>query len=668
MKDKKKRRIFPHSLIRSLSEDIRSLMQTSEGRLLALEILDEIPKDLRPHVISGLSSFYTREMTDFFYLVREEFGKEIDTACQRSLEKFSMAGMDVCPPEYSKMEFYKAYVTRTRHTGQVTVDVAWISDNQLLDVECFFLSSNTDGLHGFFVISEMPISEYGADRELLPDMLEIDLEETCFLVREAYSCNIKYMTRPALGRFLYRKYLDYPNQLNKERTNELIAKTTPALEPRELINTFFYALRQRDLTYLESTMTETRVARSVMMQQLNDIVSPGALLIEGQSVEARVTRNRGMVKSYCIHVVDEDVYRSDFAFYLLHEAGRWYIAGLVRDELQLVNQAGFENPFLDKINCWVYEILDPDLMFEVLEEIDDLRQVGELPFGVHLRVTRPDDDVMTGVFFFSGIMADMVVNGDELVIMAKDEDGLREIDQLLISNGGSVRPSSRHQVEIITAYEYLSGQYLSFAEMLMDENDEIFFEDGLKFLTVRYLVKDQEKVLEKMSELTHVFYKFPGDYQVFYEFAGHNPETLTAEYVVGSDWITVSAFGEKDLGHVRERFEQGIEEHLEFEGMEVKCEGIFEIITHEVKKQYPELETELKQAYLNKWYKSKLKPLRGMSPQDASKSVEGKRLLWTMFKDIKRKEKIRQDLGVRNSLDIKDYVDKLNLKKEREHK
>ena len=96
--------------------------------------------------------------------------------------------------------------------------------------------------------------------------------------------------------------------------------------------------------------------------------------------------------------------------------------------------------------------------------------------------------------------------------------------------------------------------------------------------------------------------------------------------------------------------------------MEIKCEGVFEIITGEVKKQYPELEDHLKNAYLEKWFESKLKPLRGMTPQDAAKSVEGKRLLWTMFKDMKRNEKLRQDMGVRNVIHLRQYMKKVETK------
>lgn len=52
---------------------------------------------------------------------------------------------------------------------------------------------------------------------------------------------------------------------------------------------------------------------------------------------------------------------------------------------------------------------------------------------------------------------------------------------------------------------------------------------------------------------------------------------------------------------------------LEYEGLELREEGIFDILTANVKKQYPDLENKLKDIYLDKWYYSHLASLRGMS-------------------------------------------------------
>ncbi len=337
-----------------------------------------------------------------------------------------------------------------------------------------------------------------------------------------------------------------------------------------------------------------------------------------------------------------------------------------RDAFRPVGEGLEESPFQDKVYCFVYEILDLDYLFEGLEQLENIREVGELPFGVHLRVSEPGESSTGGVFFLSDVLSDIVINGDELVIIARDQANANQIGDLLVKNQ-SLEYISHYQVEIITAYTYLSGQYLGFRDMLRNEKQEFLFEDGLKLLTARYSFNDREKVHEKVKALKSTSYKFSGcfeDYEVYYEYDDNCPEALRAEYVLGDHWVTVSAFGEKDLNQVREQFEDGLREHLKYEGVEIKCEGIFELITADVKKQYPELENQLKKAYLEKWFESNLKPLKGMTPQDAVKSVEGKRLLWTMFKDMKRNERIRRDMGVRSVIRLKQYMQKVDVKKE----
>jgi len=660
MREKKKRRIVPRSLIRGLGEDIRSLVKTNEGLLLAMEIIDEIPRDLRPHVIDGLASFGIPEMIGFFHVIKEEYGKEVESACNRGLDKLQMKGVEKESPADEKKEFFKAYVTRTRHTGQVTLDVAWINDEGLLDVECFFLSYNADGIHGFFVISEMPIAEYEADRRMLPDMIRISYEEACFMIREAYGYNIKYMTRPALGKFLYRKYLGAESALSNKAESDLVLRLSPELEPRELVNTFFYAQRYKDVSLIASMLTAEPNCRQRILGDLEDMLKADVMLVEGQAIEIKVSRGRSTVKAYSIHVEEENLYRSDFCFQLVRNDQRWFINNMTREGFRLINENREGSPFQDKVHCYVYEILDLDRLFESLEEFDDIREVGELPFGVHLRLTEVEESVSSGVFFLSDIMADIVINGDELVVIARNEANASDIDDLVVRSN-SVEPLSHHRVEIITAYTYLSGQYISFHDMLRNEKQELLFEDGLKLLTARYSFKDKDKVYNKLKTLRTPSYKFPGAFEVYYEYEDKTSGALRAEYVLGNNWVTVSAFGEKDLSRVREQFEDGLREYLEYEGMEIKCEGIFELITIDVKKQYPELEDQLKKAYLEKWFESKLKPLRGMTPQDAAKSVEGKRLLWTMFKDMKRNEKLRQDMGVRSVINLRQYMQKVDI-------
>ena len=72
-------------------------------------------------------------------------------------------------------------LTCSRHTSRVAVDVAWDIGGPGVYVECFYLAYNGDGVHSFFMVENMPLSQYNRDRELLADMVEITFEEACAL-------------------------------------------------------------------------------------------------------------------------------------------------------------------------------------------------------------------------------------------------------------------------------------------------------------------------------------------------------------------------------------------------------------------------------------------------------------------------------------------------------
>lgn len=223
--------------------------------MFLLEIIEEIPFDLRPAVLESLSSFYEPEMTAFFHLMRAEYGAELEALCNRSLEKYSLAGLDVSPPQFFRGSFYKAYATCSRHTSRLAVDIAWDIGGAGVYVECFYLAYNADGVHSFFMVEDMPLSQYEQDREALAEMMRISFDEACSLICQAYQQNIVHMTRPALGKFLYQKYLSHGQRLSAQQEKELTARLSSPLGPRQLINSFFRAVRERDWAYLDSIVT-----------------------------------------------------------------------------------------------------------------------------------------------------------------------------------------------------------------------------------------------------------------------------------------------------------------------------------------------------------------------------------------------------------------------------
>jgi hypothetical protein len=159
-------------------------------------------------------------------------------------------------------------------------------------------------------------------------------------------------------------------------------------------------------------------------------------------------------------------------------------------------------------------------------------------------------------------------------------------------------------------------------------------------------------------------YRFSDDYDVFYQLEEDGEEgCFLAEYLVGLNWITLSTFGDRDMNRARRIFENKMYDCLEFDGLEIRKEGIFDILTAEIKKEYPDLEPFLKDIYLNKWYNSQLPTLHGMSPCEAYQTEEGTRLLWAMFKKIKDRNGKRCGPGPIAGIQLKEYIRKLEQKK-----
>ena len=669
MKNNKKTN-FPRAMLKKLAEDVAKLIKTNEGSLSILEIVEDIPYEIRAEVIEGLSSFYEPAMVGFYKLIQMEYGKEFEAVCDRALAKLNLAGLQLTFPPAFNGEFYQAFASASRHTGRMTVDVAWRKPDGRLYVECFFLAFNTDGVHSFFVVEDMPAEQYENDRDMQADMVAIGYQECCLLIGDAYKFNVRFMSRPALGKFLYQRYLDENLALSVVNINTVLRKLSAHLAPRQLVNSFFHALRYQDFNYLFSILAEDHLSQAMLLQQINRAMNPGALLLEGQVEEVRGLINRVELSAYSITLYEREVYRSDYAFNLLKDpGGNWLIAGMDRVANRKLDADSEFNPFAVQVYCRVYEILDVDDLFEMLDRVDNIREMEELPYGMHMRITCFEDDFNHGVTFMTGVIADLVINGDEFVVISQTKDTLEDFHNLFTMEQMSPLISrGEYELSLTSAYSYLSGQYLQFEDILLDEADEMAFEDGMRFITARYALKDRAKVLARLEDLKSLEVQLPGEYQVCYQLeTGVDNPGFMAEYMLGSNWITASGFGDKDIGIIRQIFEEGMYDALEFDGLEIREEGIFEILTPEVKKIYPDLELTLKEIYLNKWYHSHLPTLSGMSPLEASQTEEGTRLLWTMFKRIKQKEQQRRIRGERKQIGLKEYIRKLNLPQEGEH-
>lgn len=658
----KKQSRIPKHVLKGLAEDIQLLMPTNQGKIVVLEIIEEIPYEIRFLVLESLSAFYSDNMVEFFHLLSDEYGKELEAVCTKALVKYAMSNLDVTKKPFFNGEFYKAYASCSRPTGRITLDVAWLNDNGNLHVECFYLTFNADGVHSFFLIPDMPFDQYSIDREFLSHMVEITEQEAAFLITEAYYWNLYKMTRPAIGKFLYNKYLDLDVKFSAIEKQNLIYKLSGRLTPRQIVNSFYFSIKYQDFTYINAIWPH--ISLDLMEESCRDLLGLSRIILEGQADQVFANATNAEVTSYALVVEGNHCYQLNYRFYLVRENGFWIIQDIKLVDKTFISPSSPHNPYNIEVFCRVYEIMDLDELFELLEKIDNIREVVELPYGLHLRITTNGEDFNYGVSFLSGTLADIIINGDEFVIISRDYETLVDLHNLLFCHYiPPLHTRGEYQVDLVTAYNYVGGNYVSFEDVLILDTDHLAVANDFRFVTTIYLVKDRNKVLNYIKNISNAASIVDNDYTIFYQYEYKNEDkVLLAEYVLGEDWLTLSTFGHNDMYLVRQSLELSLYDCLELDGMEIREDGLFDILTIEMKKAYPDLEKFLKELYLNKWYNSSLDTLGGLSPSEALETEEGKKLLWGLIKKIYQIETRNLRRGKYSSVKIKEYIDIIEKK------
>jgi len=640
----KKKDIMPKQLLRTLIDDISAHMGNNEGRLAVLKIFEDIPIELRRQVLQAFSCTVKPPLRDFFYLLQKEYDCEYENEINRSLLKFRLAGNNQPPPVFINTIFYKAYINRTRHTGKVILNVFSRDEHNNFTAECFFLAFNPEGINSYFIVENLSELELSKDDNLWADMQEISYQECIYLIQEAYRFNKRFMSRPAPGRFLYGRFLKPASRLNEQEISDLIRKISGNLSPRQLINSFFLALKCRDMSYVKSCLDPDSDWAKKPPRLFNYLSQAGVLMLEGKADNIEHKPQGLEITAHTLILKDNHLYRYNYSFSMSHKSLRgWLINQIEKTGYRKIKDNEPLNPLNLRVYCRVYDILDLDSLIAALEGLDNVSELGELPYGIHLRIGLSEESNDKGVLFMADVYADLIINGDEFVLICQDEDHLNQLHSLLVRRG-QLSVIDSYCLPLKKAYRYLNGQYLSFDDILLDNNEE------LCFLSVRYLLKKNQPIklylnsLKPMLHLetaqrTHIYYQFENNSQ--------DKPVFLAEYILENNWLTVSAFGDKDIALARKRLEKNFHHLLEFNGMEIREEGIFDILNQDIKNTGIELERILKDIYLDKWYYSKSSILNGMSPFEASKSKEGNRLLWMMFK-IMHGQKKRDYYGGQN--------------------
>lgn len=654
----------PRALARKLATQLREMMENNEGRMLALRIMEEVPWTLRGQVAEYLSSVYEPEMSTFFWLLEREFGAELQEPVARARKRFASAGLPSGPPPSPDMSFVVALANRTRHQGVVPIDVVWLSEEGLLEIESYRLAFGHDGILQCEVFSEVPAREYFARNYDESSLVLLELDQAAYLIREAYACNVRCMSRPGLGRFLYEKYLHMPQaDLTPDQRLEVMTMLTPQLSPREAVDSFLRALRNGDAEYAAALLSR-RVHSHEAARDLTAWFLTGGTVVDAHSLSS-APEWEPRVEAYAVFLSGGDpdrLWYTRFQFTLEPWKGRWVIADVASTEMLSVGRGPEFSPLDRVVQVCPYEVVKPDELLRALEDSDWIEEEGASPAGVHMRVRRVLNPREEFQDIFSWNRAVLVLNSDDLVVISPDAWILNEIDGLVSDGGMAVRLSST-EVPMAEAYRYLSGRFACLAHALANGQLGAAFTDGMSCWSVTYGVLDRSRVQERVEALTSASFSHPGDVRVYYQYRQlpRGRRELVAEYLLAEGLVRLTALGAEELFVLQRRFEENLQDCLVFEGLEARSEAVFDLLTAEVRERHPQLEEAVTQGYLERWYRSRLHCLEGMTPAEARYNQEGKQLLWAMFKRMQRRDR-STPAGVRlPGPQLADYMRKVGM-------
>jgi hypothetical protein len=84
---------YTKQMLQQQVEEINNYVNSNWGKLLLLEIFEEIPLDLRTSFLEGLGTFRNPQMVEYFQLINMEYGREYESVCRRILTKYKLAGL-----------------------------------------------------------------------------------------------------------------------------------------------------------------------------------------------------------------------------------------------------------------------------------------------------------------------------------------------------------------------------------------------------------------------------------------------------------------------------------------------------------------------------------------------------------------------------------------------
>ena len=623
---------YAREAARAMAAELEETMKTNIGRLQSLEQFDELPLEQRGEFLQALSGFRGKRIASFFQMIQEEYGQECRADVARAMKKLQMAGVKVEETPWFEGTFHAAWCTPTRHMGALSISLFWEISEGWYTAECFLLNFGTDGISNFVLAEHISEQDMEVEKQSMQELKSLTLRECQILLTRAYAVNRKMLVRPAMGKFLYGRHLLPEGSFSEREVRLATLKVSALLYGERLMNSFFLGLKSGDMDYCRSVFAKETDAPQAL-RPFAAVQRPGTLFLQGCADAVYPgLRDQVWVDGHILVYAEQKVWRYPYAFRLVFhsEEVRWKIEEI--REFPVTEEAfeNEENPLRHSLYVRVYQIWDMETLLHEIDELEQVQKVGELPYGLHLRICTVDDTFFeNGVSLMSGVVADLLINGEEFVVLADQESIPGEFDRQLES---CVQFKADYRVSLNTAIHYFQGQYQYFEDIL-DVPEDAFPQDPMRFVTACYILSEPQRLQTFLESRNIVQFALPDERVLYYQFAEKEREaSFEAEYIVEDTYLAVSAFGDAQLERVRRELENALQEGLHFEHLEVNPHGFFEIVTPDVKESLPELPGIMQKIYLEKWKVSACPFLQGMTPQEAYESEEGKRLLWKMFK------------------------------------
>jgi hypothetical protein len=651
---------FPKQFIHTVAQGIIDQVQSNAGMLAMLELFEEVPPEFRHRLLSSLSVVHDTAIAAFYHVVILEYGQKYEDIAARALQKLYMAGVQSPPLDFLPGRFNRAYCTGTRHLGRVNLMIIWETAADDFAVENFLLHFSPEGIVNYMLmehVGRQHSAEFPFDDTLLSNMQELTEEETRLLLTSAYQFNCDYSNPPALGLYLFRRhFLDAIDLADMYAVIRRVSKPTSA---RQYVNTIFLALQKLDWLYLAAISDEAQILPAQWRQLFAEFYSQEQSLVEGGVTRAETLHDLTVIKAYAIGLRETKIIKTTYTFSLAQRQDGWRIVALAKNRTYELKEHSRLNPLNVRMYCQTYEILDVDELITLLGELDKIQEVGELPNGLHIRVMTWQYDIEQVVCAMSGALADMVVSGDELAVICRDQAVLESLHQRIMLFD-ILQKTGEYRLPLKTVLHFLDGGYAHLEDVCVETDYEYLMGEDMRFITAKYEIADFSQLQAFLSAVPHTRrYVLEEDVFLHYQFSAEDMEHFVAEYILEHQYLAVSGFGNRAVETVCRNVEKALAGQVAFLGVEIRPTSIFDLLTPEIMRHFPQIAYDFKAIYLDQWYHSKSPYLDGMTPADASKTENGRRLLWSMFKIIQKK--LGQDTLLGPNLTLREFMDKLEV-------